>query len=329
MQPILISGIGGDIGLGVARILRMWGWEGKLSGFDVHPNHPGRLFVDKCHVGPSAKEPQYLNWVEEKALNESAGLFIPTSEAEIHLLAEKGLDSIGRATILRLDSETVLSSLDKNRCLEILAEKGIEVPRFGIVGASDPDEFPVIVKPRSGRGSRQVSRFDTIEEFTRLAQEGFVWQSFLSPESEEYTCAIFRSRRRQTRVLLMRRTLIRGSTGIGEVVENEAINGYITAIANSLDFRGSLNVQLRLTSQGPLVFEINPRLSSTLVFRDKMGFFDLRWWIQEALGKTATPAVPSTQGPRVGTLFYRGTAEYFEPMPAEAIEFEYLDHVAE
>jgi carbamoyl-phosphate synthase large subunit len=307
----------------------MWGWEGKLSGFDVRPNHPGRLFVDTCYVGPAAKELQYLNWVEEKALEESAGLFIPTSEAEIQFLAEKGLDSIGGATILRIDSKTVLSSLDKNLCLEILAEKGIEVPKFGIVGISVPDEFPVIVKPRSGRGSRQVSRFDTIEEFARLAPEGFVWQSFLSPESEEYTCAIYRSRLRRTRVLLMRRTLIGGSTGIGEVVENEAIRGYITAIANSLDFWGALNVQLRLTSQGPLVFEINPRLSSTLVFRDKMGFFDFRWWVQEVLGVAATPAVPNTLGPKVGTLFYRGTAEYFEPMPAEAIEVEYRDHVAE
>ena len=40
-----------------------------------------------------------------------------------------------------------------------------------------------------------------------------------------------------------------------------------------------LYIQLPMTKQGLMLFKINPRLSSTLVFRDMLGFADLQWWI--------------------------------------------------
>ena len=67
-----------------------------------------------------------------------------------------------------------------------------------------------------------------------------------------------------------------------------------------------MNIQLRLTDDGPIVFEINPRLSSTLVFRDMLGFKDLEWWIQS---KTKQK-ISSYNKPKAGTLFYRGISEY-------------------
>jgi len=45
-----------------------------------------------------------------------------------------------------------------------------------------------------------------------------------------------------------------------------------------------MNVQLRLTEQGPRVFEINPRFSSTVLMRHRIGFSDVLWSIQEAEG---------------------------------------------
>ena len=67
-----------------------------------------------------------------------------------------------------------------------------------------------------------------------------------------------------------------------------------------------MNIQLRMTEQGPMLFEINPRLSSTLVFRDMLGFSDLQWWIYSQLDQE----IPKYHKPKAGTLFYRGIAEY-------------------
>ena len=55
-------------------------------------------------------------------------------------------------------------------------------------------------------------------------------------------------------------------------------------VTNTLDLRGSINIQLRFTSEGPRIFEINPRFSSTIYFRHAVGFQDLIWSVNDALG---------------------------------------------
>lgn len=64
-------------------------------------------------------------------------------------------------------------------------------------------------------------------------------------------------------------------------------------IAEGLNLHGSMNVQLRLTDKGPRVFEINPRFSSTVLMRHRLGFSDVIWAIEEAEGKDIDfPIIP-------------------------------------
>ena len=53
----------------------------------------------------------------------------------------------------------------------------------------------------------------------------------------------------------------------------------------NLNLNGSINIQLRLTKNGPRVFEINPRFSSTALMRHRIGFSDVLWAIDEAEDK--------------------------------------------
>lgn len=109
---------------------------------------------------------------------------------------------------------------------------------------------------------------------------------------------------------MLRRVLSGGLTARGEVIKDTVIESYVRAIASVLELNGVINVQLRLTRDGPRLFEINPRLSSTLVFRDKMGFSDLRWWVRDTVGQDYAPKIQQYKPPPIGTRFYRGTHEY-------------------
>jgi carbamoyl-phosphate synthase large subunit len=51
-----------------------------------------------------------------------------------------------------------------------------------------------------------------------------------------------------------------------------------------------------------MVFEINPRFSSTVVFRHKLGFTDLVWSLQEQVLNLSTSYVPTRP---IGTRVYR------------------------
>lgn len=307
---ILISGIASDIGFGAGRILRDWGWAGHLFGADVQAEHPGAFVFDQHTVAPRATDDNYLSWLCSYIEQHNIGLFIPTSEAEIKVLSELGTLKIKGASILIPSHSAVSRSLDKYACMSFLESRGVRVPENGIVGEIAPTKFPVIVKPRNGQGSKLIQRFDELNTFSERATLGHAWQEYLAPDDQEYTCPVYHSAARGTRLTVLRRKLYGGLTGRGEVVNEPEIENYVTKIAQSLELNGAINVQLRLTVEGPCLFEINPRLSSTLVFRDKMGFCDLRWWIQDTIGIEHTPHVPPYKAPLPGTRFYRGAHEY-------------------
>lgn len=303
---VLVSGIAGDIGFGVGRILRDYPFINLLCGIDMQSRHAGAAVFDHCEVAPAASSAGYLQWLGWLIKAQAIDVFIPTSEAEISLLTEQGIRRLGNAQILMTNEMAVLNSLDKHLCMGFLADRGISAPRHGRVGIERPEGYPVIVKPRSGQGSKGLRKVDNPQDLDTLSDQNLVWQELLLPDSEEYTCAVYRSSRVGTRTLVMKRELQGGFTSRGEIVADPRITGYVESIADVLEVEGVINIQLRLTDAGPLLFEINPRLSSTLVFRDKLGFSDLRWWLADMLGMNTDPYV----APAAGTRFYRGVQEY-------------------
>lgn len=302
----LVSGVAGDIGFGVGRILRDWRSDAVLHGIDIQRHHAGLAVYDYCAVAPKASSDSYISWLTEYLTKNRVDVFIPTSEAEIKIISEQRIDTLGGAKVLISNNLTVSRSLDKNICLTYLADNGISVPKHGLVGGIAPDNFPVVVKPRAGQGSKGVQRVDSETQYRNLHADGAVWQDYLSSEEDEYTCPVYRSSGAGTRILVLKRKLVGGLTGSGEVVELEEVTAYVKSIAEAMDLNGVMNVQLRMTPMGPLLFEINPRLSSTLVFRDKMGFSDLRWWLADICNTGMTQYIP----PLPGTRFYRGAQEY-------------------
>lgn len=302
----LVSGVGSDIGFGVGRILKDWQESAVIHGIDIHAEHAGLFIFDRCAVAPRALSPEYIDWISDYIFANKIDVFIPTSEAEISRVTEEGLSKIGDAKILRSNELAILKSLDKFECLRFLSDNGVRVPANGLVGCQKPRYYPVIVKPRSGQGSKGIRRIDDDVSYCALQVDNTIWQEYLAPDDEEYTCPVYRSPKVGIRVLVLRRKLQGGLTVSGEVVDHAEIVKYVEIIANVLNLEGVMNIQLRLTTSGPLLFEINPRLSSTLVFRDKMGFSDLRWWLTDMLGFD----MPSYQPPKVGTRFYRGAQEY-------------------
>lgn len=303
---VLVSGVAGDIGFGAGRILRDWEWPGLLYGIDIHSDHAGLFYFDQCAVAPRASSSEYIEWISSYIKAHEIEIFLPTSEAEIHRFTHERINKVGDAKVLIANTLSVVKSLDKFECLSFLSEHGIAVPENGIVGANSPSSYPVIIKPRSGQGSKGIARIDSFGDFSKVSIVDTIWQDYLLPDDEEYTCPVYRSGSVGTRILVLKRKLQGGLTGSGEVIKNNEILKYVCAIAKTLELEGAMNVQLRLTASGPLLFEINPRLSSTLVFRDKLGFCDLRWWLSDNLGIP----ISAYEAPKAGTRFYRGAQEY-------------------
>ena len=305
-MKILVSGVAGDIGFGLGRILRDWSLFDQLHGIDISQDHPGSLIFDFTAVAPRADNYAYIDWLIDYVKIHKINIFIPTSEVEI-LQVSRNINAFKSiCKVLINDIRLIEKSLDKNETLNFLQKCGVDVPQHGIVEPnSRPARYPVIVKPRRGQGSKGLLKLSNEAQFCEIG-EGYVWQEYLEPNDEEYTCAVFVSKVFESRVLLLKRTLVGGYTGKATVVENMEITEYVRKIIESWNVCGAYNIQLRLTTDGPKLFEINPRISSTVVFRDKLGFEDFKWWVLDVLDMK----IPDYRGVAVGTKIYRGNAEY-------------------
>ncbi len=308
-MKILVSGIGGDIGFGAGKVLKKMPSVDTIYGIDIHSNHPGVSIFDKCDIAPSCKDTNYISWLQDYINHNHIDLFVPTSEPEIRFLSHSGIDKISNADTLISNSFMVKTCLDKNKCLNFLRSSNIDVPEHGIVGKQAPTCFPIIVKPNEGAGSVNITKVNSIDEYNALDVSNsceLVWQEYLYPDDQEYTCALFKTDGTSLKNIIIKRELSHGITSKGEIVEDDLIDVYIKKIAETFKLDGVMNIQLRMTKNGPMLFEINPRLSSTLVFRDMLGFSDLQWWIFSK----SDQKIPAYQKPKIGTIFYRGIAEY-------------------
>lgn len=301
MKTILITGIGGDIAQSVAVIIREHRPRYRLVGIDLQEQHAGALFVDRLHLVQPAKSPDYLNRLQEIIEQESVDLVIPMTEPELAVLLPL-LSEPTKAQWITCGEEVIAAGVDKLETARRLAALGLPVPWTCPVRKGFPKTFPCILKNRFGSGSRNLYLVRDAEEaeYLSIRNPDAIFQELLQPEDREVTCAVYRTRDGCVGVLQLLRRLVGGFTGWAKVIEDTDITQMCVAIAEGLHLQGSMNVQLRLTEHGPRVFEINPRFSSTALMRQKMGFTDVLWALDEVEGEhVSMPCIsPGTIGLR-------------------------------
>lgn len=284
---ILVTGAAGDLGRGALKILRTIPWVEKISGMDINMDFPFNILYDEFIEGIKVSNPRYLTSLEIYLNKNNIDLIIPASEAEIRYFNENKIQDIAGVPLLHPGFNIMDLGFDKLKTALYLKENGFLYPWTLPVLDNLPKETPCIVKSKFGSGSKQVRILNDNERITDLEDE-LIYQELLLPDDEEYTCCVFKSKSEKIKVIIFKRKLVGGRTGYGQVVKNRQIEELLRDISVGINFKGSINFQLRLTKNGPCIFEINPRLSSTLVFRHLLGFKDLEWSILDLFGKLET-----------------------------------------
>ena len=307
---ILIAGCGGDIGQSIAKILKSTSHISRLIGTDLNNEHASIFLYDECYVLPRCTHADYLNCLKEIVLANDIDVIIPASESEIRFLYENNCRNIFSAKVLLVNAEALNAGLDKFETILFLKKNGLNYPITYLVDDNFDLPYPFMAKSRVGSGSKNVFmvKDKTYLNYLREKGQGFIFQEYLPNESEEYTCGLFRSSNGDIRHITFRRKLIGVFSSYGEVVIHAEIDKLLVSIANHLGLIGSINVQLRFNAHGPCVFEINPRFSSTVRFRDLMGFHDVIWSLEDLLGEK----ISSYTIVAAGKKFYKGFSEYID-----------------
>ncbi len=286
---VLITAIGGDIGQSIARALGIERYH--LVTTDLREVLLPKGLAHRFYRIVSAADPQkYLKAIAQLVKKEKIEYFIPVSEPEIKLLDchRRDLELFGVKTLIN-NPKIIEHFSDKLKTAEYLARLGVHVPKTFLLKKYDGRlGFPMVVKARFSCGSKQnwlvVSPEDLV--YVQTKDDGtFIAQEYLGSSDEEYTTGIF-SDGKNISSISFRRTLGPGGTSFDVTfVKVPQVEKMAERIANDVQLVGCINLQSRKVGKDFVPFEINPRLSSTVLFRKKFGFDDCRWWMDALTGK--------------------------------------------
>lgn len=301
---VLVTAVGGDIGQSIVRILRRFNFVNQVIGTDMSDDNPAILLVDSFHLIPKAQSKTYLSYLEKIVKLKKIDCIIPVSETELKIIYQAKISYGWEPTPLIIpNAKTIALCQDKFETIMFLKKHKLPTPWTVPAVKKEPKETPCILKGRWGWGSKSLVLIEDLEaaRFYRTRKPQAIFQEKLMPEDEEYTCGIFRSRKGETKTIVFKRKLEGGQTKQAIVVKDNSIEKLCKQIAKILELRGSINLQLIKTAKGPVPFEINPRFSSTVMFRELLGFKDVYWSILDVLEQDFQLSF----SPPVGTKIYR------------------------
>lgn len=294
MKKILFTGGGGA---GNEALLRLIGdrYELHFADADRQAIDPA-IPEDRRHEIPFANVPDFGKKLTDLFQTLEIDLLVPGVDEELSLVA--ALAEEGRLAALLPPKSFVDRHLDKASSMQWLGELA---PKTVPVEKAESLGFPCIVKPRSGRGSRGVSVIKSAEQMaayltfheaepeTVIAQEMGIGQEFtvmMAADSAGTLRAVV-----PVAVGIKRGITLRAETRRDAVVEEACCKVHAAD-----PVPGCYNIQLILQDDGRvLVFEINPRVSTTLCLGVAAGANPLDIFLQEPTG-TAPVSRPFTEG---------------------------------
>ena len=265
---VLILDMGSTTAISVAKGLAVQNdFNVRVFGADTHNSWEiaGSAFCHKFFTIPMAKTGKpYLQSILRIIRENKIDLIIPIVDSELEILA-KYRGYIERKTCLLLSPEmSIRICNDKYLTYRFLTDHAIPTLKTWTEGENDGYEYPIVVKPRFGLGSKGLHIVHSIEQKKATPhEEEYILQEYCN--GREYTVDIFaRKGELLAAVPRWRRETRDGISYSGQICKNSTMVFYAAEIAKHLNIHGPANIQCFLKDSSVFISEINPRFSAGL-----------------------------------------------------------------
>jgi carbamoyl-phosphate synthase large subunit len=308
---VLVTGAGGPAGVAVIRSLQQAGH--KVVAADADPSAAGLTLGDSSGLLPPASAEDLVEAVCQLARNNSAQALISTVAEEIMVLSEHAealRERVGLALWMP-PADVVAACVDKWKLAEVARQHDLPFPPTAL-GTSEGVPGPWIVKPRRGRGSRDVHAVTDGDELAwalRRVPEPIV-QSLLP--GREFTVDALMDRDGELLGAVPRwRLETRGGISTkGETFFDAQLITEVGHAGRALRLQGPFNIQGFLDEEGRLGFtDVNPRFSGALPLSLAAGADLVGEYLEAILGR---PVRPERLAFRPGVKMARFFCEVFE-----------------
>lgn len=282
---VLVTGAGSVYGLGIIRALKESVLPIEILAVDMNPYSLGLFFADKCFIAPqAASEESYYIFIKSLCKNyQIKAIFIGSgTELSFYSRKRKLLEKSTGAKVFVSSPTVIKICSDKWLTMCYLSRSGFQIP-ISIRYPEDTSKlpsflksigFPVIVKPRIGRGSEGVTLVKNKQQLLRSVKgkKNLILQEYITGEEQEFTVGICLNHTgRVISKIALKRHLQEGVSIAAVSDDYHDIADYCARVASTLRAYGALNIQLRLKDGKPVIFEINPRFSSSTSMRLLLG----------------------------------------------------------
>lgn len=318
---ILLTGAGGAAAVSFIKAVR--GEPCVIHAGDMDPNAAGLYLVPAAqrHRLLAGADPRFVPHVLELCQRHAITVLVPTVDSELLGVAqaEAAFATLG-VRVMVASAETLSMCLDKLTLLRACADI-VPVGRFAPLDAAfslDGWDLPVMVKPRSGSGSRGIEIIRSASQLDGLARDGsLLVQEFLP--GEEYSVDVLAAGDGRV-VAAVPRARMKVDSGIAvcaRTLHDPELEDLASRVATRIGLRYTANIQFRRDARGrPVLLEVNARFPGTMPLTVESGVNMPVLSLRDVLG------VP----PPVGPLPFRDLAvvrywaeEFFDAAEIEAV----------
>jgi carbamoylphosphate synthase large subunit len=282
-ETVLITGVGGPAGRAAATYFAGKGY--RVVGTDMRevPSPAGEF---RCV--PAARDPSFAPALLETATREKAALVVSTVTEELPIVARMRDTLRERGVSLSISRPRGVDvANDKLWTAEELVRAGVAVPltfagRTPQARVADALGFPLLSKPRFGRGGYGVVVHHGRADLANACSEEVVWQEFLPGQEYDLNLFVERDGSVPAAIVLRKTSLRQGLVGnaLGvERVDCPEVEDLGVRAARSLGLEGPIDMDIRLGAEGePAVLEVNARLgANVLSAREVLDALDDAW----------------------------------------------------
>jgi len=272
-STVLVPGAAGPAGINTIKSLKMAGFGGKILATDSSSLSAGFFMADINEVIPQADEHSFLDRLFHIVKTYQVEVLMPSSGSDIYPYSEnrKQLAEIGAEAIVS-DRDKLEICRDKMLTFQTLSNKFL-LP-FTTAESDKIDSFPVLAKPRFGKGSRGIVKIDDESDLRYIIskRDDLVFQEYLP--GTEYTVDVLSDLDGKP-IVAVPRIRMQTKAGIstkGRVLRDPALEMNCMKIAELIGIRGPCCMQMKESAEGRLkLIEINPRMGGGTIFTSLAG----------------------------------------------------------
>jgi carbamoyl-phosphate synthase large subunit len=271
----------------------------ELIAADMDPWAAGLYLLppDARTLVPAGTDPGFTRAVFQRCTELDVDVVIPTVDSEMPPLGAARSEFARAGIALMLASDSALRvTLDKLELARHCAGL-VRVPR------TEPldDEldaaswvYPVIVKPRAGSGSRDISVVVSAAELAALGErDGFIVQEYLPGEEFSIDVLSDAAGRVVAAVPRLRARVDSGVSVAGRTIHDEELETFGRVVADAAGLAFISNVQARRDSAGrAALLEVNPRAPGALPLTMASGVDMPRLALDSLLGRPLPDHIP-------------------------------------